>query len=234
MNTMLATAFVLGVAGSAHCVGMCGPIALAVPVPRKTWSSCLVGALLLNTGRLSSYAVLGAAVGVFGTGMRLAGLQQMVSIGAGLLLLATVVIPGLLERWSPSSWLTIRISRLRHVLARNLARTAPEALFFTGVLNGLLPCGLLYAALIGASAMASPIEGAGFMALFALGTWPAIIFVRMSGGMLGPSLRIRLRRLSPMLVSVVAVLMILRGMELGIPYVSPAAAIAPVNVTACH
>ncbi|MBL7950354.1 MAG: sulfite exporter TauE/SafE family protein [Flavobacteriales bacterium] len=234
MNTMLATAFVLGVAGSAHCVGMCGPIALAVPSPRNTFGSRLTSSLLLNTGRLMSYAFLGAAIGVFGAGMRLAGLQQVVSMAAGVLLLLTVMLPGLLERWSPTGRIAMVIGRLRHLLARNLARTAPETLFFTGVLNGLLPCGLVYAALIGTSAMSSPLEGSVFMALFALGTWPTLIALRMSAGLVGARVRERLRSISPLLVTLVAVLMILRGMELGIPYVSPAAAITPVEVTACH
>jgi hypothetical protein len=234
MNAMLATAFVLGVAGSAHCVGMCGPIALAVPSPRNTWGARLLSTVLLNGGRLTSYALLGAAIGVFGAGMRLAGLQQVVSIVAGVLLLLSVLVPGLLEQWSPTGRMAMALGGVRGTLAKNLKRTTPEALFFTGMLNGLLPCGLVYAALIGASTMPSPMEGTLFMALFALGTWPALFAVRMSAGFFGPGMRGRLRRLSPVLVSMVALLMILRGMELGIPYVSPAAAPVGAEVTACH
>lgn len=234
MNAMLGAAFVLGVAGSAHCIGMCGPIALAVPSPRNTHLSRLGSGLLLNAGRLVSYSFLGAAIGAFGAGLELVGLQRGVTISAGVLLLLTVLVPGLLERWAPTGRIAMWIARLRSVLARNLERTSPEALFFTGVLNGLLPCGLVYAALIGAAAMTDALEGAAFMAFFALGTWPALVAVRISAGLLGDGLRHRLRRLAPVLVAMVAVLIILRGLELGIPYVSPDFAAVPNGANACH
>ena len=234
MNPMLATAFVLGAAGSAHCIGMCGPIALAVPSPGNGWRARLMSTLILNSGRVSTYALLGALFGAFGTGLRLAGLQQSVSIIAGAVLLLSVIVPGLLERWSPTGRLSLWIGRLRGALARNLKRTAPEALFFTGALNGLLPCGLVYAAAIGAAAMGTMQLGALFMMLFGLGTLPALIGLRMSGSMIGTSARARLRKASPVLVSALAVLMILRALELGIPMVSPPAVTEPGQVTACH
>lgn len=234
MNAWLATALVLGAAGSAHCVGMCGPIALAVPSPSNGRGARWVSTLLLNSGRVTTYALLGAAVGTLGLGMRLAGLQQVVSIVGGGLLLLSIVIPGLLERWSPTGRVALVVSRLRSALARNLRRTAPEALFLTGALNGLLPCGLVYAALLGAASMASPLEGALFMAVFGLGTWPALIALRMGSGLLADGVRARLRRLSPVLISAVAMLMILRGLELGIPYVSPGKVLVPAEVGVCH
>ena len=231
---MLATAFVLGAAGSAHCIGMCGPIALAVPSPGNGWRARLMSTLILNSGRVSTYALLGALFGAFGTGLRLAGLQQSVSIIAGAVLLLSVIVPGLLERWSPTGRLSLWIGRLRGALARNLKRTAPEAVFFTGALNGLLPCGLVYAAAIGAAAMGTMQHGALFMMLFGLGTLPALIGLRMSGSMIGTSARALLRKASPVLVSALAVLMILRALELGIPMVSPPAVTEPGQVTACH
>ncbi|MBK6776306.1 MAG: sulfite exporter TauE/SafE family protein [Flavobacteriales bacterium] len=234
MNPMLATAFVLGAAGSAHCIGMCGPIALAVPSPGNGWRARLMSTLILNSGRVSTYALLGALFGAFGTGLRLAGLQQSVSIIAGAVLLLSVIVPGLLERWSPTGRLSLWIGRLRGALARNLKRTAPEAVFFTGALNGLLPCGLVYAAAIGAAAMGTMQHGALFMMLFGLGTLPALIGLRMSGSMIGTSARALLRKASPVLVSALAVLMILRALELGIPMVSPPAVTEPGQVTACH
>lgn len=234
MNAMLATAFVLGAAGSAHCIGMCGPIALAVPSPDNGWRARLMSTLILNGGRVSTYVFLGALFGVSGAGLRLAGLQQSVSIIAGAVLLMSVILPGLLERWSPTGRLSLRIGRLRGALARNLKRTAPEALFFTGALNGLLPCGLVYAAAIGAAAMGTMQHGAFFMLLFGLGTLPALIGLRMSGNMIGTSARGLLRKASPVLVSALAVLMILRGLELGIPMVSPPPVTEPAQVTACH
>ncbi len=234
MNPLLGTALILGVAGSAHCLGMCGPIALAVPSPRPDWRSRLSSTVLLNSGRIATYVLIGAAFGAFGHGLRLAGLQQAASIVAGAVLLASIVVPGLLERWLPASGAAILIGRLRGRLARNLKRTAPEALLITGMLNGLLPCGLVYAAAIGSAAMGSATEGALYMALFGLGTWPMLFAVRMGSGLLGQRARAGLRRASPVMVGIVAVLLVLRGLDLGIPYLSPAAPTVGAGVSACH
>ena len=234
MNPMLVSALVLGVAGSAHCIGMCGPIALAVPSPGNGYAARLYSTLLLNGGRLTTYMLLGAAFGAFGQGLQLVGLRQAVSLVAGGLLLLSVLVPGLLQRFSPAGRMTLGIARLRSILAQNLKRTAPEALFFTGILNGLLPCGLSYAALLGASTNASALEGALFMAFFGLGTWPVLIALRMSSRMIGNNARTWLRKASPVLVAVVAVLMILRGLELGIPFVSPGPAKAAADAAVCH
>ncbi|HNU56242.1 MAG TPA: sulfite exporter TauE/SafE family protein [Flavobacteriales bacterium] len=234
MNGLLATAFILGVAGSAHCVGMCGPIALAVPSPGNSFPARLGSTLLLNAGRLLTYVLLGLGIGVFGAGMRLAGLQQVTSIAAGIVLILSVLVPGLLERWAPTGRWSMAIGRLRSSLARQLSRTAPEAIFFTGLLNGALPCGLVYAALLGAAAQGTVMLAALFMAVFALGTIPALLVLRMSGGAVLNGLRPRLRRLAPVLVCTMGVLMILRGANLGVPYLSPATPQVATQVTACH
>lgn len=232
MNGWLAAALVLGVAGSAHCVGMCGPIALAVPSPSNARSARWMSTLLLNGGRLATYALLGAAVGTLGLGLQLAGLGRAVSLVGGTLVLLAVIVPGLLQRWWPAGRLAMGVGRMRGILARNLRRTAPEALFLTGVLNGLLPCGLVYAALLGAAATASPGQAAGFMAAFGLGTWPALVALRLGGGWLGTGTRAWLRKVSPLLLTAMAVLLILRGLELGIPFVSPGP-MTPTGAAGC-
>lgn len=234
MNVMVPAAFVLGIAGSAHCLGMCGPIALAVPSPGPGRCSRAISTLVLNTGRLTTYGLLGAAIGAFGHGLRLAGLREGVSIIAGALLLLSVIAPAALQRWSPSGRLTASLGSLRVMFARNLRRTAPEALFLTGALNGLLPCGLVHASLLGAVTMGGPVQGALFMAFFGLGTWPALLALRMSGGLIGLRQRTGLRKASPVIVSVLAVLLILRGLGLGIPYLSPPPITVPAQVTVCH
>jgi len=234
MNAWFFTALVLGAATSAHCVGMCGPIALAVPSPGPGWRARASSTFILNTGRILTYALIGLAFGTFGLGLRFAGLQQGVSIAAGTVLLLSVMVPGLLDRWSPTGPLSLLIGRWRGLLARNMKRTAPEALFFSGALNGLLPCGLVYAAAIGAAAMSTAAQGALFMVLFGLGTWPALFALRMSGSMIGTNARAFLRRASPIVVSAMAVLLILRGLELGIPLVSPPMVTAPAQISTCH
>lgn len=233
MNALLASALVLGAAGSAHCIGMCGPIALAVPVGAGKHAR-LTSTLLLNTGRITSYALLGLAFGSMGTGLRLAGLQQGVSLVAGALLLLSAALPGLVERLGVQGRLGMLLSRLRGRLARNLRRTAPEAIFLSGMLNGLLPCGLVYAAAIGSAALGSPMGSMAFMVLFGMGTWPALFAVRLSGGLVGAHWRSRLQKASPWVVAAMGVLLLVRGANLNIPYLSPASATAPIAVTACH
>ncbi|WKZ66856.1 MAG: sulfite exporter TauE/SafE family protein [Flavobacteriales bacterium] len=234
MNPLVGTALLLGLAGSAHCVGMCGPIALAVPSPGNGWRARLASTLLLNAGRLATYALIGVAAGAFGHGLRLAGLQQAASIAAGGVLLLSVALPGALERWYPTGRATLAVGRLKSALARNLRRTAPEALLITGLLNGLLPCGLVYAAAIGATAMGSWWEAAAYMLLFGLGTWPLLVGLRMGSGLVGPGFRLGLRRAAPVLVGAVALLLVLRGLDLGIPYLSPAAPPVGAAAAECH
>ena len=234
MNPLWLSALVMGAAGSAHCIGMCGPIAMAVPGMVDRDRSRILSSALLNGGRLATYALLGLAFGAFGEGLRLAGLQRWVSLAAGALLLLSVLMPALIERAGARGGIAMGLSRLRGMMARHLRRTAPEAIFLSGALNGLLPCGLVYAAAIGAAAIGGALNGAWFMLLFGAGTLPALVAVRLGGSFAGPALRAKLRRLSPVVVGCVGLLLILRGSQLGIPYVSPAAPVANMAVGTCH
>lgn len=234
MNALWPAALILGAAGSAHCIGMCGPIALAVPSMGQDRRSRWLSTALLNGGRLTSYAFLGLAFGAFGEGLRLAGFQQTVSLIAGILLIIAAFVPSLLERMGTQGRLAIVISRLRGMLARHLRRTAPEAIFLSGVLNGLLPCGLVYTAAIGAAAAGTAIQGAALMLLFGAGTLPALVAVRLGSGLIGTRARTTMRRLSPVVVGAMGLLLILRGSRLDIPYVSPAAPATPAEITVCH
>lgn len=233
MNAVLLSALVLGAAGSAHCVVMCGPIALAVPAAGPGWTARFGSMLLLNAGRLATYALLGAMFGTFGMGLRLAGLQQALSITAGCLLLLAVMMPRLLERSATTGAIALGLSRMRSFMARHLRRSAPEAIFLSGMLNGLLPCGLVYAALIGSLALGNTLNGMLFMMLFGLGTWPALLTLRWGGGLLGASARRSLQRLAPVAMTAMAVLLILRGLDLGIPFVSPSAPSVPFATDHC-
>ena len=184
MTPFLGAAFLLGVLGSAHCVGMCGPIALAVPSARSSWSGRLADAVLLNSGRVFTYALLGALFGSFGRGLHLAGLQRTVSITLGVLMLLALLVPALFRKDLVTGTAVASIGALRTFLGRNLRRTSPEGLFLTGLLNGLLPCGMVYFAIAGALVQNGPLNGSLFMMLFGLGTWPALLAVRLGGELL--------------------------------------------------
>ena len=232
MTGTLAPALVLGLVGSAHCIGMCGPLALAVPSAGRGWSGRLAGGLLLNGGRVVTYMLLGGLFGTFGRGLALAGVQQSVSITLGVLILAGMIAPALVNAGWLSRGPATLVMRLQGIMARQLRRTSPGGLFITGLLNGLLPCGLVYLAVAGALATNGALEGAAFMTVFGLATWPALLAVRLGGGALSMRWRGILRRATPYVIGAMALLFILRGMGLGIPYVSPELH-APMAVEGC-
>lgn len=233
MDGMLATALMLGVLGSAHCIGMCGPLALAVPSSGQGIGARLGSAVALNGGRVVTYALLGALFGLFGRGLQLAGLQQVVSITLGVIILIGLLAPALLRFVRIGQAAGGLVIRLQGVMARQLKRTSPEGLFFTGMLNGLLPCGLVYLAAAGAIAQDGWVQGALFMALFGLGTWPALVGLKVSGSYAGPGLRSALRKVTPYAYAIMGILFILRGMDLGIPFISPDLPEANTTIQEC-
>lgn len=222
--SFLLTAFLLGLAGSLHCVGMCGPLALALP--SKTghgWPGLAGSRMLYNTGRITTYCALGALFGWLGRTFSLAGWQQTLSIVIGSVMVAGVVFkPAIVQGLPAPRILTQWIGFLKSALSRQLTRTHPLAFFTFGLLNGLLPCGLVYVALGGAALAGHHIQdGVFYMAAFGLGTLPAMFAISISGGLVGPLIRQRLQTIIPVFLLSVGILFILRGMSLGIPYISP-------------
>jgi sulfite exporter TauE/SafE len=231
---LITTALILGLLGSAHCIGMCGPLALAVPSPGNSFGARLGGTLALNSGRMITYGLIGAGFGLFGRGLQLAGLQQVVSIALGVIILAGLLAPQLLRALRVERSTGTVVMRLQGVMARHLKRTSPEGLFFTGMLNGLLPCGLLYLAAAGAMAQIGWAQGTLFMVFFGLGTWPALVGLRLSGSYAGPGFRTVLRKATPYAYAIMGILFILRGLDLGIPFLSPDLPDANSAAEACH
>jgi sulfite exporter TauE/SafE len=234
MSVTAATALMLGVLGSAHCIGMCAPLALAVPSAGRTVGARFASAFALNSGRVVTYALLGAAFGLFGRGLLLAGLQQTVSIALGVLILTGLLAPRLLGALRLGAVAGGFVIRMQGLMARQLKRSSPEGLFLTGMLNGLLPCGLVYLAAAGAMAQDGWASGALFMALFGLGTWPALVGLKVSGSYAGPGLRSALRKVTPYAYAIMGILFILRGMDLGIPFISPDLPEANSALQVCH
>jgi sulfite exporter TauE/SafE len=216
------TALMLGLAGSLHCVGMCGPLAMALPRSPGQPLNQLAGRLLYNAGRMVTYAGMGVVFGLLGQTLLMAGWQRGLSIAAGVLILAYLLSQQLGRgHWSVESTLLRLVAPVQRSLGRLLTRSAGGGLFTIGLLNGLLPCGLVYVALAGAAATGDAARGALFMALFGLGTTPMMLAISLLGPTLHGSLRGRFQRVIPLALGVMAVLFILRGLELGIPYISP-------------
>jgi sulfite exporter TauE/SafE len=233
----VAAGLLMGIIGSIHCAAMCGPIALALPPGERTGARFIAGRLLYNGGRIVTYVALGGVLGSLGGLFALAGMQQALSIGAGALMVLAVLAPSLMRRlasrWSPAdrlhAWLRERLGRL-------LRRQSLGSLFAFGLLNGLLPCGLFYAALAAAAALGDPLRGALFTAGFGLGTVPVIFAISTARRTIGAGLRGRLALVLPAFTVLLGVLLILRGLNLGIPYVSPRVAASPADTTesCCH
>ena len=237
----LLAAFTLGFFGSLHCIGMCGPLALALLPTNGSQSSfgrIASGSLLYNLGRVVTYAMLGLAFGLLGGAARLAGLQQAVSIVTGVVILLWLLLPKhLTQRLEAKHHVAALLSRLKLAMNRLLRSHRFAAQFGVGFLNGLLPCGFVYLALAGALAQPTVTRSILFMALFGVGTMPAMLAIMLPNGFLPPSARLSMRRLLPIGTAVVAVLLIVRGLALGIPYLSPKVTASPdIQTTAptCH
>ena len=209
---------ILGLVGGLHCAGMCGPLALALPAAGNGAVRVVLGRVAYNLGRIATYALLGVIFGLFGKSLVLAGIQRWASIGLGAALLIGLFASRKLALWRP---VTALVNLLKSSLSGLLRRQSLPASAAFGLLNGLLPCGLVYVACAGATAAGGIMKGAAFMAVFGAGTMPTMLAIGLSGKLIPPPIRLKMTRLIPVSVFLLAALLILRGMALGIPYVSP-------------
>ena len=224
-------AFLLGLAGSAHCAGMCGPLALALPVgPGGRWTF-VAGRVLYNTGRIITYTLMGALFGLLGQGFAIAGLQRWVSLVLGALILLGLIVSPRFARAIP---LTRAVSWLKAALGKLLQRRALSSLFGIGLLNGLLPCGLVYVACAGAATLGDSFQGIRHMIAFGLGTLPMMLAIALAGQKLQFTLRFKLQRLIPVSLAIVGALLLMRGLALDIPYLSPKLPAQSSATGRCH
>lgn len=214
-------ALILGLLGSLHCVGMCGPLALALPVRSAKKHALLNGLFLYNGGRALTYSALGALSGLAGNVLLWAAGQQALSITAGVFILMVLAADFFGKRVALPAPITGMQNGIRKQVGKLFRRTRPGTQFVIGMLNGFLPCGLVYAGLAGAAATGTFFAGALFMFVFGLGTMPALSALVIGGNKISLSFRMKLRKAVPVFVGVMAVLLILRGLGLGIPFLSP-------------
>jgi uncharacterized protein len=229
------TAFTIGLLGSFHCVGMCGPIALAIPIRQTDWLSRIIGTVIYNAGRVSTYALFGAIFGLLGKGIQLAGIQQWVSIGLGIVILLYFGLPYLSSKFGVKhNIINVGfVSKLKGAFGSLLQSKSTGSLFLLGLLNGLLPCGLVYLVIAGAIAAATPQQGSLYMAVFGMGTLPLMLVLPIVGNFISLNIRNKMRRVVPVFVIGFAALFIMRGMNLGIPYLSPQFSSDRTEVAAC-
>ncbi len=233
---MLYSAFIFGILGSFHCIGMCGPIAFMLPVSRNNPLKKFFQILLYHFGRLFSYSIIGLAFGLLGKSFYLFGFQQQLSIVAGVLMIAVVILPSKrFQKFNFSRPLYKVIGKIKSSLGTALKKKTPDTFFTIGFLNGFLPCGLVYMAVFGALATQSIFEGSLYMLLFGLGTIPLMTTVVYFGSFVGGAMKKRVQRLIPVFVVLIGAVFILRGMGLDIPYLSPAPVTEVASSAAsCH
>ncbi|WP_400079814.1 sulfite exporter TauE/SafE family protein [Winogradskyella sp. R77965] len=220
---MLVSALILGLLGSLHCVGMCGPIAFMLPVDRSNSYKKVSQIGVYHFGRLLAYSLIGLVFGLVGKSLYLFGIQQQLSIAIGILMIILVLIPyKTIGKYNLSQPLNKLISKVKSNLGQALKKKTADTFLTIGFLNGFLPCGLVYMAVFGAVATGSLLEGSLYMVLFGLGTIPLMTSAIYLGKFLNSTIKQRIQKAIPVFVVVIGALFILRGLGLGIPYLSPA------------
>jgi len=227
----LLTGFLVGLMGSFHCIGMCGPIAIALP---KT-KNLVLSRLLYNFGRVITYSLLGLLFGLLGARLEMFGLQQIISISLGVLIIVSVLTPAVYRiKITNSLGLYKPIGMLKMYFSKMFKSHTNTSMLTIGILNGLLPCGFVYIGITGAIAAGDTLNGMLFMTMFGLGTLPVMLGTSLIGSAININLRQKLTRLLPALSVVLAVIFILRGLNLGIPYISPKLEHKPDTEVICH
>lgn len=242
MGSILLLGLILGITSNLHCIGMCGPIALAIPVNRKTNWTILSGILQYNFGRIFTYAILGVIVGSIGITIGTLGFLQWLSIISGIFLILFAW-----RKWFSSKLIdklpTIGIqSLISKSLGKVIRSKSPFKISLLGILNGLLPCGMVYAALINALLAGNPLGSSYAMIAFGIGTLPSMIAVGFAANRIQAATRQKFNKIVPYLLTLVGLLIILRGMNLDIPFISPKVSITKtesikepkVEMSCCH
>jgi len=216
------TGFVIGLVGSLHCIGMCGPIVIALPGRNTSRLRFLASRLIYNSGRVISYTILGVIAGLLGASLSMAGFQQGLSIGLGILILLGVILPSkFASRLFPSRLWTKTSNRLKQLWGKLFSNHSLGSMLLIGFLNGFLPCGFVYVGMAGAASTGSIQSSMLFMALFGLGTFPVMLATAFAGNFISLKIRNTINKLIPVGAVILATLLIIRGLSLGIPYLSP-------------
>ena len=220
-QTLILLALGLGFATSLHCVGMCGPIALSIGLSAKNKLKFTLKNLTYQFGRVTTYTILGLILGLIGEGFSFVGFQNYLSIAIGVLMIIMVLIPKFFDNQSINAKpLQAILLKVKVGLGRYLRRQDFSSLYTTGLLNGLLPCGAVYAALTAAIGVGSFEQSTLFMFFFGLGTIPLMFLTVMFGNFISLEWRQKILKILPIIILVLGILFILRGLELNIPYIS--------------
>ena len=218
---ILISGLLLGTVSSFHCVGMCGPLSLALPLGNLTKLQRSLSLLLYHAGRILTYGMFGLIFGLAGRQIYLAGFQRWFSIVLGIVVLLLTVQYFFYRNSFQPSFLKRAYQKLQQWIIVLWKNTSRSGFFLLGIANGMLPCGMVYLAVAGALSFSKVDESVLFMILFGLGTLPALLMVIYFKSFITISVRSRMRKAIPYLMALMGVILILRGLNLGIPFISP-------------
>ncbi|SEF75116.1 hypothetical protein SAMN05421847_0816 [Halpernia humi] len=221
---LIFSALALGFASGFHCIGMCGPIALSMGLTKKQATNYYLQNLTYQLGRVTTYSFMGAVLGIVGQSFKFAGFQSYLTILVGILLIIMALFSfGGKDFAAKIPFLSKFLFRVKMNLGKLLQKADYKSRYLTGILNGFLPCGMVYMALTASLAAGGIMQSAIFMALFGLGTIPFMFAVVLLGNLMTTAFRIKVLKLIPIVMIILGGLFILRGLELGIPFLSPPA-----------
>jgi len=226
-------AFLMGFTGSLHCAGMCGPIVWIMPFQVFSGFQKILAIVLYHIGRISVYALMAVLLHSF-KGLFDPRVQQYVSIFSGVLLL----IAGMLT-FVPGHNIKFKLpwsEPVKKMLGKVIGNPGMGAITAAGVLNGLLPCGLVYMALSATMVMPAATDAAVLMYVFGVGTMPMLVGITLLKSKMNFVKGVQIKRLAPVIVFSFGMLFVLRGLNLGIPYLSPKVEITAKEVksSCCH
>lgn len=180
---MLWTALILGFLGSAHCIVMCGPIAMMVPGAKGKHK--ITAALLYNGGKILSYVLIGLFFGLATAFVTSFKIQSIITIVGGTIILLLAFTPALLNFAEKRGFqLFNSLINFKNRMSQSLDKNRLEYGLYIGFLNGFIPCGLVYVAAIGAIIQPNLIDTILYMVFFGLGTLPVMSFIIMTSSML--------------------------------------------------
>lgn len=221
---LIISAIGFGFASGFHCIGMCGPIALSMGLTKKQATNYYLQNLIYQFGRIVTYSFLGGLLGIIGEGFQMAGFQRYLTICVGILLIIMAIFSfGGRDFASKIPFFSQFLYSVKLNLGKLLQKADYRSRFTTGILNGFLPCGMVYMALTASLASGGIWQGALYMSLFGLGTLPFMFAVVLVGNLMNQAFRVKILKVIPIIMIILGSLFILRGMELGIPYISPKA-----------
>ena len=213
------TAFIMGLVGSLHCAGMCGPIAISLPyrVGLQPKEETFFKILTYNLGRVLTYALMGLVFGFIGKSFFTMGIQKYLLIVLAIVLILIALFSIDIESLSLKiSFINKFNTFIKKKLSFSMKNTTIVSFFYIGILNGFLPCGLVYMAIVASISVGSVFQAVFYMILFGFGTMPMMMALGFGGNLVSMRFRTFLRRMYPVFMIAFAVLFLLRAFKIGL------------------